>query len=182
MIEMSKGEKAGMTAAMSGLGLVGAAGAGAYRATGIARANAVANIIEAMYGEKAAKDIRTKINETIEDSIFLKNLPDEWIDGDQITSDLTDKLSSTILPAAMSRSKDFYQSLTGLGGGKTKDFDTSSKAIQDEQTVMSQQVKPKDDDDPVFAGDMEEQIEQEVEDYAASGKTFDMNDPSTWAD
>jgi hypothetical protein len=47
---------------------------------------------------------------------------------------------------------------------------------------MSQQVKPKDDDKPVFAGDMVEQIEQEVEDYAASGKEFDMNDPSTWAD
>ena len=182
MIEMSKGEKAGMTAAMSSLGLVGAAGAGAYRATGIARANAVANIIEAMYGEDAAKDIRTKINETIEDSIFLKNLPDEWIDGDQITSDLTDKLSSTILPAAMSKSKEFYQGLSESGGPSATKLTSSEKFAQDEETVMSQQVKPKDDDKPVFAGDMVEQIQQEAEDYAASGKKFDMNDPSTWAD
>ncbi len=182
MIEMSKGEKAGMTAAMSSLGLVGAAGAGAYRATGIARANAIANIIEDMYGADAAKDIRTKINETIEDSLFLKNLPDEWIDGDQITGDLRVKLSSTLLPVAMSKSKETYQAMSSLGGGKTKGFDTSSKALQDEQTVMSQQVKPKDDDKPVFAGDMVEQIQKEAEDYAASGKVFDMNDPSTWAD
>lgn len=182
MIEMSKGEKAGMTAAMSSLGLVGAAGAGAYRATGIARANAIANIIEDMYGADAAKDIRTKINETIEDSLFLKNLPDEWIDGDQITGDLRVKLSSTLLPVAMSKSKETYQAMSSLGGGKTKGFDTSSKALQDEQTVMSQQVKPKDDDKPVFAGDMVKQIQKEAEDYAASGKVFDMNDPSTWAD
>jgi len=182
MIEMSKGEKAGMTAAMSSLGLVGAAGAGAYRATGIARANAIANIMEDMYGADAAKDIRNKINETIEDSIFLKNLPDEWIDGDQITGDLRVKLSSTILPIAMSKSKDFYQGLTKSGGPSGTKLTSSEKFAQDEQTVMSQQVKPKDDDDPVFAGDMVEQIEKEVEDYASSGKTFDMNDPSTWAD
>jgi hypothetical protein len=182
MIEMSKGEKAGMTAAMSSLGLVGAAGAGAYRATGIARANAIANIIEDMYGADAAKDIRTKINETIEDSLFLKNLPDEWIDGDQITGDLRVKLSSTLLPVAMSKSKDFYLGLSKSGGPSGTKLTSSEKFAQDEQTVMSQQVKPKDDDKPVFAGDMVKQIQKEAEDYAASGKVFDMNDPSTWAD
>jgi hypothetical protein len=179
MLELSKGEKAGMTGAISGFGLLGAAGAGAYRATGIARANAMADILEDLYGKEEVEDLRTEINKAIEDSVFLKNLPNEWINGDQIADDLRSKFSDVLISTNMSKSKQFYQDLTSLGSG-----DSSSKPMQDEQTVMSQQVKPNDDDDdgPTFAGDMVDKIQKEVEDYAASGKDFDMNDPSTWAD
>jgi hypothetical protein len=182
MLELSKGEKAGMTGAISGFGLLGAAGAGAYRATGIARANAMADILEDLYGKEEVEDLRTEINKAVEDSIFLKNLPNEWINGDQIADDLRSKFSDVLISTNMSKSKDFYQGLTKSGGPSGTKLTSSEQFATDEQTVMSQQVKPKDDDGPVFAGDMVEQIQQEAEDYAASGKEFDMNDPSTWAD
>lgn len=144
MIEMSKGEKAGMTAAMSSLGLVGAAGAGAYRATGIARANAIANIIEDMYGADAAKDIRTKINETIEDSLFLKNLPDEWIDGDQITAQLKSKYGTDISTiAALSMTPEERRSISSTATSATQGGVYKPQGVD--------VALGGDDDDPIFS-------------------------------
>jgi hypothetical protein len=120
MIDMSKGEKAGMTAAMSGLGLVGAAGAGVYRATGIARANAIASLIEDAYPDVAEK-IRTKVNETVEDSLFLKNLPDEWINGSKILQDLQGSYGSSIMDiAARSMSAEQRRSMSSTGIADTQ--------------------------------------------------------------
>lgn len=184
MISLSKGEKAATSGAIGLLGGIGAVGAGAYRATGIARANAVVNMVEDIYPELAAR-MRGEIEKEVDSSLFLKNLPDDWINGSKITQQLKDRFGTgegLVINQAMSASKDFYQGLSKSGGPSGTKLTSSEKFAQDEQTVMSQQVKPKDDDKPVFAGDMVEQIEQEVEDYAASGKEFDMNDPSTWAD
>lgn len=120
MIDMSKGEKAGMSAAMSGLGLVGAAGAGVYRATGIARANAIASLIEDAYPDVAEK-IRTKVNETVEDSLFLKNLPDEWINGSKILQDLQGSYGSSIMDiAARSMSAEQRRSMSSTGIADTQ--------------------------------------------------------------
>ena len=184
MISLSKGEKAATSGAIGLLGGIGAVGAGAYRATGIARANAVVNMIEDIYPELAER-MRGEIKKEVDDSLFLKNLPDDWINGSKITQQLIDQFGSgegLVINQAMSKSKDFYLGLSKSGGPSGTKLTSSEKFAQDEQTVMSQQVKPKDDDKPVFAGDMVEQIQKEAEDYAASGKVFDMNDPSTWAD
>jgi hypothetical protein len=195
MLEMSKGEKAGIAAAMSGLGLVGAAGAGAYRATGIARANAMADILADLYGDEEVQALRDQINEAVQGNIFLKNLPNEWINGDQIADDLRSKFSDVLISTNMSKSKQFYQDLTSLGAG-----DSKSKPMKDEETVMSQTGSsdsggsgslitggPTSTDPAGTTYDegesaAEQQIASEVEDYAASGKEFDINDPSTWAD
>ena len=184
MISLSKGEKAATTGAVGLLGGIGAVGAGAYRATGIARANAVINMVQDIYPELAAR-MRGEIEKEVDDSLFLKNLPDDWINGSKITQQLIDQFGSgegLVINQAMSKSKDFYLGLSKSGGPSGTKLTSSEKFAQDEQTVMSQQVKPKDDDKPVFAGDMVKQIQKEAEDYAASGKVFDMNDPSTWAD
>ena len=184
MISLSKGEKAATSGAIGLLGGIGAVGAGAYRATGIARANAVVNMIEDIYPELAER-MRGEIKKEVDDSLFLKNLPDDWINGSKITQQLIDQFGSgegLVINQAMSKSKDFYLGLSKSGGPSGTKLTSSEKFAQDEQTVMSQQVKPKDDDKPVFAGDMVKQIQKEAEDYAASGKVFDMNDPSTWAD
>ena len=197
MISLSKGEKAATSGAVALLGGIGAVGAGAYRATGIARANAVVNMIEDVYPELAAR-MRGEIEKEVDDSLFLKNLPDDWINGSRITQQLIDRFGTgegLIINQAMSASEEFYKSLTSLGAG-----DTRSKPMQDEETVMSQTGGsdsggsgslitggPSSTDPAGTTYDegesaAEQQISSEVEDYAASGKTFDMNDPSTWAD
>ena len=70
---------------------------------------------------------------------------------------------------------------------------TAQEKAADEEIVMSQSVSNNNDDDPFkdlksFTGskaqgesDMEKIIDKQVSDYAASGKEFDANDPSTWA-
>ena len=197
MISLSKGEKAATSGAIALLGGIGAVGAGAYRATGIARANAVVNMVEDIYPELAAR-MRGEIEKEIEDSLFLKNLPDDWINGSKITQQLMDRFGTgegLVINQAMSASEEFYKSLTSLGAG-----DSTSKPMQDEETVMSQTGSsdsggsgslitggPSSTDSAGTTYDegesaAEQQIASEVEDYAASGKTFDMNDPSTWAD
>jgi len=82
----------------------------------------------------------------------------------------------------------------GLSGSTPESEDEVGK----EQTVMQQTASSKSASDGGGSGSLvtgsytggnddnnnsslESQIEQEVKDYAASGKKFDMNDPSTWA-
>ena len=69
----------------------------------------------------------------------------------------------------------------------------ADKEAKKEEVVMSQDVVSDGDNDRRGDGlgfgetakagesDMEKAIADEVADYAASGKTFDANDPSTWA-
>jgi len=202
MISLSKGEKAATSGAIALLGGIGAVGAGAYRATGIARANAVVNMIEDIYPELAER-MRGEIKKEVDDSLFLKNLPDDWINGSKITQQLIDRFGSgegLVINQAMSASKDFYLGLSKSGGPSGTRLTSSEQAAADEQTVMSQTGSS----DSGGSGSLitggatstdpagttydegesaaEEQIASEVEDYAASGKTFDINDPSTWAD
>ena len=202
MISLSKGEKAATSGAIALLGGIGAVGAGAYRATGIARANAVVNMIEGVYPDLAAR-MRGEIKKEVDDSLFLKNLPDDWINGSKITQQLIDRFGTgegLIINQAMSASKDFYLGLSKSGGPSGTKLTSSEQAAKDEQTVMSQTGSsdsggsgslitggPSSTDSAGTTYDegesaAEQQIASEVEDYAASGKTFDINDPSTWAD
>jgi len=202
MISLSKGEKAATSGAVALLGGIGAVGAGAYRATGIARANAVVNMIEDVYPELAAR-MRGEISKEVDDSLFLKNLPDDWINGSKITQQLIDRFGTgegLVINQAMSASKDFYLGLTKSGGPSGTKLTSSEQAAKDEQTVMSQTGSsdsggsgslitggPTSTDSAGTTYDegesaAEQQIASEVEDYAASGKTFDIDDPSTWAD
>jgi hypothetical protein len=142
MISLSKGEKAATSGAVALLGGIGAVGAGAYRATGIARANAVVNMIEGVYPDLAAR-MRGEIKKEVDDSLFLKNLPDDWINGSKITQQLIDRFGTgegLIINQAMSASKDFYLGLSKSGGPSGTKLTSSEQAAKDEQTVMSQQV------------------------------------------
>jgi hypothetical protein len=142
MITLSKGEKAATSGAIGLLGGIGAVGAGAYRATGIARANAIVNMVEGIYPELAER-MRGEIKKEVESSIFLKNLPDEWINGDKIQAQLEGKygVGKDIL---ITTSKEMYQSLTDK---QRSVVDTARKESQDQSIATLQQAASKNDDD-----------------------------------
>ena len=161
MLELSKGEKAGMTGAISGFGLLGAAGAGAYRATGIARANAMADILEDLYGKEEVEDLRTEINKTIEDSVFLKNLPNEWINGDQIADDLRSKFDTDLRTmAALSMTSEERRSISSRGATAT------TGGVYKPQGV-DVALGGDDDDDPTFTAAVEESRQRAASNRAA---------------
>ena len=160
MLELSKGEKAGMTGAISGFGLLGAAGAGAYRATGIARANAMADILEDLYGKEEVEDLRTEINKTIEDSVFLKNLPNEWINGDKIADDLRSKFDTDLRTiAALSMTSEERRSISSSGAAAT------TGGVYKPQGVDV--ALGGDDDDPTFTAAVEESRQKAAANRAA---------------
>ena len=160
MLELSKGEKAGMTGAMAGFGLLGAAGAGAYRATGIARANAMVDILEDLYGKEEVEGLRTEINKTIEDSIFLKNLPNEWINGDQIADDLRSKFDTDLRTiAALSMTSEERRSISSRGATATTGGVYKPKGVD--------VALGGDDDDPTFTAAVEESRQRAASNRAA---------------
>ena len=166
MLGLSKGDK---TAA--GMGLLGAAFVGINKVTGVARSNAIANILEKGSTDQVelARQIREKIR-GVEDSALLKLIPDEVHNGSMLTKQLEEKygnLENLIVKNAMPKSKEFYKSLTSLGAGDV----STSKAIQDEETVMSQQVgnqgSGSTNDDNIYVGPDGRHYD-DFEDYVAA--------------
>jgi len=103
MLGVTEGDKT-----IAGVSMIGAAFTGINRATGVARSRALADMIKDINPELSEK-LHNQINATVADSTFLKFIPDEVIDGDQILSQLQDKYGST--------SKTIITSMLGLYGG-----------------------------------------------------------------
>ena len=89
MLGVTEGDKN-----IAGTNILGAAFTGINRATGVARSRALADMIKDINPELSEK-LHNQINATVADSTFLKFIPDEVIDGDQILSQLQDKYGST---------------------------------------------------------------------------------------
>ena len=89
MLGVTEGDKN-----IAGTSILGAAFTGINRATGVARSRALADMIKDINPELSEK-LHNQINATVADSTFLKFIPDEVIDGDQILSQLQDKYGST---------------------------------------------------------------------------------------
>lgn len=136
MLGVTEGDKT-----IAGVSMIGAAFTGINRATGVARSRALADMIKDINPELSEK-LHNQINATVADSTFLKFIPDEVIDGDQILSQLQDKYGST--------SKTIITSMLGLYGGakpKPKPTDTggtstpptatSSQAAENQSTAQS---------------------------------------------
>jgi hypothetical protein len=103
MLGVTEGDKT-----IAGVSMIGAAFTGINRATGVARSRALADMIKDINPE-LSEALHNQINSVVEKSTFLKFIPDEVIDGDQILSQLQDKYGST--------SKTIITSMLGLYGG-----------------------------------------------------------------
>jgi len=136
MLGVTEGDKT-----IAGVSMIGAAFTGINRATGVARSRALADMIKDINPELSEK-LHNQINATVVDSTFLKLIPEEVIDGDQILSQLQDKYGSTQQSILTSMATLFHGAKpkpkpTDTGGTSTPPTATSSQAAENQSTAQS---------------------------------------------
>ena len=150
-------------------GLLGAATQGIDKLQGVARAYALANMVE-IFDEKAAEEMRIKINEVPKDGIF-KIVPEGLYNGTQITSLLKSKFGAT--------AGDILSSFGLRKYGKT--YGSPANVLPDDATPdVSTSADPDDPSNVIInnensqaAGDILEQLQEDKPGIIASSTTPD---------
>lgn len=180
---LSKDEKFGTKVG----GVLFGGSAALSQAQDIAQVRAMAQIQRNAGNRDLAKFLEDEAQKAVDEGTVLLSAFDKlgFMTGNQFAKAGMELLGTTIGMQAAMRGAG-TDSATMTSPGLSGDTAESRAEIAKEEELMSQDVikKPNNNDDAPSHAEimsMHDRIKKEAEDYAASGKKFDMNDPSTWA-